>query len=57
MRNWRGPGNLLIVSHGANITPLTGDYPQQGEIQVLTPAPDTDAGFVKLGRLTPKPRD
>lgn len=57
VRNWQGPGNLLIVSHGANITPLTGDYPRQGEIQVVTPTPDADAGFVKLGRLTPKPRD
>jgi len=46
---WRGPGNLVLVTHGVNILPLTGFVPVMGELVVVTPrAPD---GFTVVGRL------
>lgn len=32
---WRGPGTLLVVTHGANIRALIGLSPAQGEIIVV----------------------
>jgi len=32
---WRGPGTLLVVTHGANIRALTGRNPASGEIVVV----------------------
>ena len=29
---WRGPGTLLVVTHGANIQALTGHCPSPGEM-------------------------
>lgn len=48
--SWRGPGNLLMVTHQVNITALTGVFPQQGEMVVLAPAGD---GFTQVGRIRP----
>lgn len=47
---WRGPGNLLMVTHQVNVTALTGVFPQQGEMVVLAPAGD---GFTQVGRIRP----
>jgi broad specificity phosphatase PhoE len=33
--NWIGRGNLLVVTHGANILALTGISPASGEIVVV----------------------
>ena len=32
---WTGSGNLLVVTHGANIPALTGISPASGEIVVV----------------------
>jgi broad specificity phosphatase PhoE len=36
---WKGPGALLVVTHGANISALTGVQPAQGEIVVVKAEP------------------
>jgi broad specificity phosphatase PhoE len=36
---WRGPGPLLVVTHGANIQALTGRNPASGEIVVVAIGP------------------
>lgn len=51
VRSWRGPGNLLMVSHGATIGPFTGVYPAEGEIIVVRPAPEAESGHVVVGRI------
>jgi phosphohistidine phosphatase SixA len=46
---WKGPGTLLVVTHGANILALTGHHPASGEIVVVTARPD---GTLRtIGRL------
>lgn len=45
---WKGPGNLVLVTHQVNMTALTGVFPSQGETFVLVPAPD---GFQLAGRI------
>lgn len=50
---WRGPGTLLMVSHGVTIRFLTDAYPAQGEVIVLAPAPDEERGFRVVGRIAP----
>lgn len=50
---WQGPGALLIVTHGANIGPLTGYNPQQGEI-VVVPGGEAGTGRLReVGRIAP----
>lgn len=39
MRDFRGPGNLVLVTHQVNITALTGAYPAEGEIFVMREGP------------------
>jgi hypothetical protein len=44
-------GNLLLVTHGSVVQPLTGIQPAPAELVILTP---DDAGRFKIaGRLTP----
>ncbi|HXG04094.1 MAG TPA: histidine phosphatase family protein [Candidatus Binatia bacterium] len=47
---WRGPGNLVLVSHGSTISALTGVHPAPGEVVVVTPR--GDGRFEVAGRLT-----
>ncbi len=47
---WRGPGNLVLVSHGSTIVALTGVHPDSGEMVVV--APQGSGGFAVRGRLT-----
>jgi phosphohistidine phosphatase SixA len=49
--SWRGPGTLVLVTHGLTIRALTGMVPSQAEIVVLKPAPDTEAGAHVVGRI------
>ncbi|MBV9834661.1 MAG: histidine phosphatase family protein [Alphaproteobacteria bacterium] len=35
VRGWKGPGVLLVITHGASITALTGYNPASGEIVVI----------------------
>ena len=43
-------GTLVLVTHQVNITALTGLYPDEGEMIVLTPR---DKAFTVAGRLKP----
>jgi phosphohistidine phosphatase SixA len=36
---WKGPGTLLVVTHGVNIAALTGVQPAQGEVVVVKAEP------------------
>jgi phosphohistidine phosphatase SixA len=49
---WTGPGTLVIVSHGANILPLVGFQPAEGEMVVVEPAPAAERLRV-LGSVRP----
>lgn len=44
-------GNLILVTHQVNITALTGIFPGQGEMVILTPSGNGD--FRTAGRLRP----
>lgn len=46
---WRGPGTLLVVTHGANIGALTGYNPSTGEIVVVASA--SDGAIRTVGRI------
>ena len=53
---WKGPGNLVLVTHDVNIRALTGDKLAQGEVLVATRRPDGSLAVV--GRLgVPKSAD
>ena len=41
VRDWRGPGVLVLVSHQVNITALTGQAVAAGEGVVLRPEADS----------------
>lgn len=48
--DFRGPGNLVLVTHQVNITALTGVYPAMGETVVLK----IKAGTLEIvGRIPP----
>jgi phosphohistidine phosphatase SixA len=51
---WKGPGNLLLVSHGSTIGALLGIHPGTTAGAVLKPAPDTADGFSIVGRIGPE---
>lgn len=46
---WTGSGNLLVVTHGANIQALTGIQPASGEIVVVRGG--SGGGSIPVGRL------
>jgi phosphohistidine phosphatase SixA len=46
---WRGPGSLVVVTHGANILALTGHSPASGEIVVVSV--ETNGSLRVLGSL------
>jgi len=49
MRQWRGPGTLVLVTHQVNITALTGEVPAMGEAVVV--APGGASGPAVVGRI------
>lgn len=49
LAGWKQPGNLLVVTHGANISALTGTSPMSGETVVV--APRADGSLQELGRI------
>jgi len=51
---WKGPGNLLLSTHGANMGALMGINPETAAGVVLAPAPGTDEGFRVVGRISPE---
>jgi phosphohistidine phosphatase SixA len=50
---WRGPGTLIVLTHGANILALTGAHPPEGAIVVVEPDPGSAEKFRLLGRIPP----
>lgn len=51
IQSFRGPGNMVMVTHQVNITALTGEYPGEGEIFVVR---TTAQGSLQLtGRIAP----
>jgi hypothetical protein len=49
--NWRGPGTLVLVTHGFTIQPLIGIIPDQAEVVVLRPTPAIEPGVHVVGRI------
>lgn len=54
IESWTGPGNLLLVTHGANMGALMGINPETAAGVVLQPAPNTSDGFRGVGRISPE---
>jgi broad specificity phosphatase PhoE len=48
---WRGPGNLVLLSHGATIQALTDVSPEPAEMVILSP--QGNGRFDMAGRLSP----
>jgi broad specificity phosphatase PhoE len=49
--NWRGPGTLVLVTHGFTIQPLIGIIPDQAEVVVLRPTPGIEPSAHVVGRI------
>ena len=52
---WNGPGALVIVTHGANLRPLTGIDPGEGGMVVVRPDRASASKLRVLGRIAPAP--
>jgi phosphohistidine phosphatase SixA len=50
---WRGPGALVLVTHGFTIGPLTGATLAQAETIVLKPGAGDELGANIVGRIPP----
>jgi phosphohistidine phosphatase SixA len=48
---WKGPGTLVVHTHGANIRPLTGINPGEGDMVVVSPDAANPAGFRVEGHV------
>src|SRR5262249_60636697 len=55
MANWRGPGTLVLVTHGFTIQSLVGIMPKQAETELARPR-SGDRGGGDLGVRTPAPK-
>ena len=49
--NWRGPGTLVLVTHGLTVRALIGIVPGQAETVVLKPTPGSGSGARVVGRI------
>jgi phosphohistidine phosphatase SixA len=52
---WSGPGTLVVVTHGANILPLTGIMPEEGGVVVVEAEAANASKLRVLGRIAPQP--
>jgi len=52
---WRGPGNLVLVSHGWAIEALFGFIPASAETLVIRPRGASGSGGDLAGRISPPP--
>jgi phosphohistidine phosphatase SixA len=52
---WRGPGTLVLVTHGFTVRALLGFLPTQGEAVVLKPSPGSATGSSLVGMI-PAPK-
>lgn len=53
--SWRGPGTLVLVTHGLTVKAMTGLVPSQAETVVLKPSPGSGSGALLVGRI-PAPK-
>jgi phosphohistidine phosphatase SixA len=53
---WSGPGTLVVVTHGANILPLSGIMPEEGGMVVVQADPASASKLRVLGRIPPPSR-
>jgi len=51
--SWRGPGTLVLVTHGFTVRAVTGIVPGQAETVVLKPTPGSGSGAQVVGRIAP----
>lgn len=51
--HWRGPGTLVLVTHGFTIEALLGFIPSQAAMVVLKPALASGPGGEVVGRIAP----
>ena len=52
---WTETGTLVVVTHGANILPLTGVTPEEGGMVIVKPHPGSAAKLRTLGHIPPLP--
>ena len=52
---WTDPRTLVVVTHGANILPLTGVTPEEGGMVIVKPDPGSVAKLRTLGHIPPLP--
>ena len=50
---WRGPGTLVVVTHGQNIMAMLGVRPREGEVIVVAPDPASENKMRLIGRIGP----
>jgi phosphohistidine phosphatase SixA len=50
---WRGPGTLVVVTHGENILLVLGLRPREGEVIVAAPDPASQKSMRLIGRIGP----
>ena len=50
---WRGPGTLVVATHGQNILALLGFHPGEGEVIVVAPDPASKNKMRLVGRIGP----
>jgi phosphohistidine phosphatase SixA len=48
---WRGPGTLVLVTHGLTVRAMIGIVPSQAETVVLKPTPGSGSGARVVGRI------
>ncbi|MBI2158939.1 MAG: histidine phosphatase family protein [Candidatus Rokubacteria bacterium] len=53
--NWRGPGTLVLVTHGLTVRAMIGIVPSQAETVVLKPTPGSGSGARVVGRIAAPP--
>src|SRR5215510_14304810 len=47
---WRGPGTMVVVTHGQNIMAMLGIHPREGEVIVVAPDPASENKMRLIGR-------
>jgi phosphohistidine phosphatase SixA len=50
---WKGPGILLVVTHGANVLAMFGVHPREGEVVVVEPDPAGEGKISIVARIPP----
>ena len=51
LASWRGPGTLVVVTHGLTVQALVGIMPGQAETVVVRPKPGKEPGVEVVGRI------